>query len=215
MKLVIIDYGIGNTQSLINAFRKIGLDNIILTDNEEIINESDLIILPGVGAYGNAMLELKKRGLVKIIINYSKLNKPIVGICLGMQLLFDTSQEFGIHKGLGLIEGAVIKFPANISDKTPHVAWNNLKFKIINSKLFDSINKEDSFYFVHSYICVPKNDLEILTTTNYGGIDFCSSVKKNNIYGYQFHPEKSSKKGLLLLKNLINLIEHEHSNNNI
>ena len=215
MKLVIIDYGIGNTQSLINAFIKIGLDNIILTDNEEIINESDLIILPGVGAYGNAMLELKKRGLVKIIINYSKLNKPIVGICLGMQLLFDASQEFGTHKGLGLIEGKVVKFPENISDKIPHVAWNNLKFKIMNSKLFGSINKENFFYFVHSYICVPKNNLEILTTTNYGGIDFCSSVKKNNIYGYQFHPEKSSKKGLLLLKNLINHIEHEHCNNNI
>ena len=208
MKLVIIDYGIGNTQSLINAFRKIGLDNVILTDNEEIINQSDLIILPGVGAYGNAMLELKKRGLVKIITNYSKLNKPIIGICLGMQLLFDTSQEFGTHKGLGLIKGKVVQFPANIYDKIPHVSWNNLKFKIMNSKLFSSINKEDSFYFVHSYICVPKNDSEILTTTNYGGIDFCSSVKKNNIYGYQFHPEKSSKKGLLLFKNLINIIEY-------
>lgn len=215
MKLVIIDYGIGNTQSLINAFRKIGLDDIILTDNEEIIYESDLIILPGVGAYGNAMLELKKRGLVKIINNYSKLNKPIVGICLGMQLLFDTSQEFGIHKGLGLIEGEVIKFPANITDKIPHVSWNNLNLKIKNNKLYNNINKDDSFYFVHSFICLPKNDLEILTTTNYGGIDFCSSVKKNNIYGYQFHPEKSSKKGLLLLKNLINLIENEYSNNNI
>ena len=215
MKLVIIDYGIGNTQSLINAFRKIGLDDIILTDNEEIIYESDLIILPGVGAYGNAMLELKKRGLVKIINNYSKLNKPIVGICLGMQLLFDNSQEFGNHKGLGLVEGEVIKFPANITEKVPHVSWNNLNLKIKNNKLYNNINKDDYFYFVHSFICLPKNDLEILTTTNYGGIDFCSSIKKNNIYGYQFHPEKSSKKGLLLLKNLINLIENEYSNNNI
>ena len=215
MKLVIIDYGIGNTQSLINAFRKIGIDNIILTDNEEKIYESDLIILPGVGAYGNAMLELKKRGLVKIITNYSKLNKPIIGICLGMQLLFDSSQEFGSHKGLGLIEGKVIKFPANITDKIPHVSWNKLKLRINNSKLYRTINKDDSFYFVHSYICVPINNLEILTTTSYGGIDFCSSVKKNNIYGYQFHPEKSSKKGLLLLKNLINLIDNEYSINNI
>jgi glutamine amidotransferase len=116
MKLVIIDYGIGNTQSLINAFKRIGFDNIILSDNEETINDSDLIILPGVGAYGNAMLELKKRGLVKIIENYSKLNKPIIGICLGMQLLFDNSQEFGTHKGLGLIEGKVLKFPRCISN---------------------------------------------------------------------------------------------------
>ena len=215
MKLVIIDYGIGNTQSLINAFRKIGLNNIILTDKEEIIYESDLIILPGVGAYGNAMLELKKRGLVKIIDNYLKLNKPIIGICLGMQLLFNNSQEFGTHKGLGLIEGKVVKFPANISDKIPHVSWNNLNFKIKNNKLYSTTSKDDSFYFVHSYICVPKNNLEILTTTNYGGIDFCSSVKKNNIYGFQFHPEKSSKKGLSLLKNLINIIENEYSNNNI
>mgnify|MGYP006185154131 CR=1 FL=1 len=215
MKLVIIDYGIGNTKSLINAFKKIGLNDVVLSDDEETIYGSDLIILPGVGAYGNAMLELKKRGLVKIITNYSKLNKPIIGICLGMQLLFDSSQEFGSYKGLGLIGGKVIKFPANISDKIPHVSWNKLKFKNKNSKLYSTINKDDSFYFVHSYICVPKNKLETLTTTNYGGIDFCSSVKKNHIYGYQFHPEKSSTKGLQLLKNLINLIEHEYSNNNI
>ena len=215
MKLVIIDYGIGNTKSLVNAFKKIGLDNIILTDNEKTIYAADLIILPGVGAYGNAMFELKKRGLVKIINNYSKLNKPIIGICLGMQLLFDNSLEFGTHKGLGLIEGKVIKFPANTSDKIPHVAWNNLNLKINNFNLYSGINKDDSFYFVHSYICVPKNDLEILTTTDYGGINFCSSVKKNHIYGFQFHPEKSSKKGLLLLKNLINFLEHEYNNNNI
>ena len=215
MKLVIIDYGIGNTKSLINAFKKIGLNDVVLSDDEETIYGSDLIILPGVGAYGNAMLELKKRGLVKIITNYSKLNKPIIGICLGMQLLFDSSQEFGSYKGLGLIGGKVIKFPANISDKIPHVSWNKLKFKNKNSKLYTTINKDDSFYFVHSYICVPKNNLETLTTTNYGGIDFCSSVKKNHIYGYQFHPEKSSTKGLQLLKNLINVIEHEYSNNNI
>ena len=215
MKLVIIDYGIGNTQSLINAFKKIGLDDIILSDNEETINDSDLIILPGVGAYGNAMLELKKRGLVKIIENYSKLNKPIIGICLGMQLLFDNSQEFGTHKGLGLIEGKVIKFPVNTSEKIPHVSWNNLNLKNKNNKLYNNISKDDYFYFVHSFICLPKNDSEILTTTNYGVIDFCSSVKKNNIYGFQFHPEKSSKKGLFLLKNLINLIENEYSNNNI
>ena len=215
MKLVIIDYGIGNTKSLINAFKKIGLNDVVLSDDEETIYGSDLIILPGVGAYGNAMLELKKRGLVKIITNYSKLNKPIIGICLGMQLLFDSSQEFGFSKGLELIEGEVIKFPANNSDKIPHVSWNKLKFENKNSKLYSPINKDDSFYFVHSYICVPKNNLETLTTTNYGGIDFCSSVKKNHIYGYQFHPEKSSTKGLQLLKNLINVIEHEYSNNNI
>ncbi len=215
MKLVIIDYGMGNTQSLINAFRNIGLDDIILTDNEEIIYKSNLIILPGVGAYGKAMLELKKRGLDKIIYNYSKMNKPIIGICLGMQLLFENSQEFGYHKGLGLIQGEVVKFPANTNDKIPHVSWNNLKLKTNDSKLYNKINKDDYFYFVHSFICLPKNELEILTTTHYGGIDFCSSVNKDNIYGYQFHPEKSSKKGLLILKNLINHIADEYNNNNI
>lgn len=215
MKLVLIDYGIGNTQSLINAFRNIGLEDIILTDNEQIIYESDLIILPGVGAYGNAMLELKKRGLDEIINNYSKFNKPIVGICLGMQLLFDNSQEFGNHKGLGLIEGEVVKFPTNITDKVPHVSWNNLKLNNKDNNLYNNISKNDYFYFVHSFICLPKNSLEISTTTNYGGINFCSSVKKNNIYGYQFHPEKSSKKGLLILKNLVSHIANEHSNNNI
>ena len=130
-----------------------------------------------------------------------------------MQLLFENSQEFGNHKGLGLIEGEVVKFPTNVNDKIPHVSWNNLK--INDKKLYTNISKDDYFYFVHSFICSPKNDLEILTTTSYGGIDFCSSVKKDNIYGYQFHPEKSSKKGLLILKNLINHIKSEHSHNNI
>ena len=213
MKLAIIDYGIGNTKSLINAFKKIGLNDVVLTDDEETIYESDLIILPGVGAYSKAISELEKRNLVKIISNYSKLNKPIVGICLGMQLLFNSSQEFGYHKGLGLIEGEVIKFPINISDKIPHVSWNKLNFN--KTELFKKINEYDCFYFVHSFICLPKNDLEILSTTNYGNIEFCSSVKKGNVYGFQFHPEKSSTKGLQLLKNLIDQIENEYNNNNI
>ena len=194
MKLVIIDYGIGNTKSLINAFDKIDLcGSITLSDDEEIINNSDLIIIPGVGAFEKAMNELKKRDLVRIIRNYAESNKPIVGICLGMQLLFESSEEFGLNQGIGLIKGSVVRFPETITDKIPHVSWNKLKLHKKESLLFEGINKNEYYYFVHSFICKPANKSEILTTSNYGGVEFCSSVKKNNIYGFQFHPEKSSK----------------------
>ena len=206
MKLVIIDYGIGNTKSLINAFHKINSCSVVLSDDEEIINNSDLILIPGVGAFEKAMKELKKRDLVRIIRNYAKSNKPILGICLGMQLLFESSEEFGSNKGLGLIKGNVVRFPDTTKDKIPHVSWNNLNLISNESSFFDGI-KNEYYYFVHSFICKPMNKSEILTTSNYGGVEFCSSVNKNNIYGFQFHPEKSSKFGLLMLENFINTIK--------
>ena len=205
MKIVIIDYGIGNTKSIINAFKKINLADVILTDNEGIINNSDMIVLPGVGAFENAMKELRSRDLIRIITNYSKLNKPILGICLGMQLLFEKSYEFGLNKGLGLIKGSVVNFPEDTNDKIPHISWNTVNSNNKHNSIFDVKKNKDYYYFVHSYICIPKNKSEILSTTSYGGIDFCSSVKKNHIYGFQFHPEKSSDSGLLILKKLIKL----------
>lgn len=215
MKIIIIDYGIGNTKSLINACTKIGLNDITLSDSEQEIYNSDLIILPGVGAFGNAMYELEKRGLVETIKNYSRLNKPIIGICLGMQLLFESSLEFGNHIGLGLIQGEVIKLPEDTNDKIPHVSWNKLDVRNQDSALYSDILNYNFFYFVHSYFCSPKNHDHILSTTNYAGIDFCSSVRNNNVFGFQFHPEKSSKSGLKLLKNFIGIVRDEYCSDNV
>lgn len=204
-KIVIIDYGLGNLFSIEQAFRSLG-QNTTLSSNLDEIQNADAIILPGVGAFNEAMQNLERLNLVNAIKNFSLQGKPILGVCLGMQLLFSESFEFGQNKGLDIVKGKVIKFPDVDSNGNsvviPHVGWNNVSTKNTD---FESFNNTD-MYFVHSYYVVPDEQETILFETNYAGLTFCSAVKMENIIATQFHPEKSAKIGLELFRKWIDLI---------
>lgn len=198
----IIDYNMGNLASVYNACHLIDAKASIVKDPNELKNY-DRIILPGVGAYADAMEHLNETGMKEAIYEFAKTGKPTIGICLGMQLLFQSSQEFGHSDGLGLIEGEVIKFDKskmNEDFKIPHMGWNT----IINKEhaLFEGL-KDPYLYFVHSYHAVTAEE-NIIGKTVYG-YEFVSAVNKDNIYGFQPHPEKSHDNGLKILKNFMNI----------
>jgi glutamine amidotransferase len=204
-KVVIIDYQLGNLFSVKQACDTVGINAEISSNREDILN-ADALILPGVGAFIEAMNNLKKFGLDTAIQNKVNGGTPIFGICLGQQLLFTESEEFGSGKGLDLISGVIKRFPETIEErkvKVPHIAWNTI-FKSNqewdNTALGD-LNNNDFMYFIHSYYVKPQDDSFILTHTNYDGIEFCSSILKNNIFATQFHPEKSTDKGISIYKN--------------
>ena len=202
--MAIIDYGMGNLRCVQKAFEKIGI-NAIITSNPSDLHSAHKIILPGVGAFQDAMDELDKRGLVDSIKKNIKSGKLFLGICLGLQLLFYKSFEDGEHEGLCLLSGDVIKFDdrlfeKNIRLKIPHMGWNKVKFINGNNALFKNVPDESYMYFVHSYFVSPKNSNIIIGKTDYG-IYFPSIICKDNIFATQFHPEKSQKVGLDFLKN--------------
>ena len=210
MKIAIIDYGIGNVRSILGAFENQGVD-VLLTNNKDEILKSDGLVLPGVGAFSHGMENLISYGLVDVIKEYAALDRPLMGICLGMQLLFEESEEFGKTEGLGLILGKVVKLPTkdNQNEKLPHVSWNELnsnKAPWENTILTD-IEEGSDMYFVHSFIAQPRDSDNILSTTEYSSHHFCSSVKKDNIYGCQFHPEKSGPTGLKIINNFIRMCQ--------
>jgi glutamine amidotransferase len=209
VKIVVVDYGIGNVQSIFNALSQFKDVNVILSDSQDEIMNADGLILPGVGAFKKAMEELKRRNLPNVLGSYILQGKPFLGICLGMQLLFESSEEFGYTEGLGFIKGSVEYFPGDVSDKLPHVSWNSIEKQELNwsDTIFSDIKNKDDFYFVHSYICKPKDQSIILSKTQYGGIDFCSSIRQGNIYACQFHPEKSANSGLKVMKNFIDIVK--------
>ena len=205
-KITIIDYECGNILNLVRAIKFLDYEVETTHDNKKIINSSH-VILPGVGAFGNAMKQIEKYNLRNTILEYAKFNKPLLGICLGMQILLTTSYEFGFHKGLGLIEGEVIKISnkKNKEIKVPHIGWNELypvnnekewKNKILKNSLIGK-----SFYFVHSFVCLTKKPEETIAVCNYSGISIPAVVSVNDVFGCQFHPEKSSDNGLNVLKN--------------
>lgn len=196
--IAIIDYGVGNLFSLTSSFKKIGADTVVTSD-PEIIKSADKLILPGVGAFGDAIKKLRESGLDKVVVEQAKSGKPLMGICLGMQLLFEKSFEYGEHEGLGLISGEVISMENTIPSglKIPHIGWNALKFKR-NSLLFKYINDGDCVYFVHSYYAVDCED-SVTACAEYGN-DLTASVQYKNVYGCQFHPEKSGNVGLNILR---------------
>jgi len=196
--IAIIDYGVGNLFSLKSSFKAIGEDAIV-TNDEKIIDKCDRIILPGVGAFGDAAKKLNESGMQEVLLNEVKKGKPVMGICLGMQLLFDESYEFGVHKGLGLIKGSIVPFAGRIDKdlRIPQIGWNSLKL-YNDSPIFKDLNNGDYVYFVHSYFadCDKKN---VIATSDYG-IEFTAAVQKDNVFGCQFHPEKSGDVGLKILK---------------
>lgn len=201
--IAIIDYKAGNLFSVKNAFDKLGVETIITSD-VSMIKKADKLLLPGVGAFENAMKNLKELRLDTIICDEIKSGKPILGICLGMQLLFNSSEEFGYHEGLNILEGKVVKF--NFANepalKIPHMGWNSLT-NCTNSRLFSDL--ENQFvYFVHSYHLLTYNKNYKQIMTNYG-YDFCSAIEYNNIFATQFHPEKSGDVGLSILKKFSDL----------
>ena len=196
--IAIIDYGVGNLFSLSSSFKAIGADTVV-TGDIETIKKADKLILPGVGAFGDAAKKLKDSGLDIVVKEQAQNGKPLLGICLGMQLLFEKSFEYGEHEGLGLIEGQVVAMQGSIPEnlKIPHIGWNALQFKT-DSPLFKYINDNDCVYFVHSYYA-QNCDSSLIAVTDYGK-PLTAAVQKNNIFGCQFHPEKSGNVGLNILK---------------
>ena len=212
-RIAIIDYGVGNLHSLVKVFEELDQSAFITEEAEEILT-ADALILPGVGAFKAGMEGLKVRGLIPVTKKFAKSGKPILGICLGAQLLLSEGFEFGKFKGLNIIPGKVAKFP-KIKDKIPHIGWNEVyeiksKAKSQKSKwkntILNSIPERSDVYFVHSYILRPDKKDNILALAKYGGHEFCAAIKHGNIYGCQFHPEKSGKIGLKIIKNFIDLI---------
>jgi len=204
MKIGIVDYNMGNLSSVKNAFNKLG-KNAIIEKDENNFKNYDKLILPGVGAFGDAMEHLKTRGMDDAIKEFAKSGKYMMGICLGMQLLLDSSEEFGEHKGLGLIDGKVIHFDEKRFEtklKVPHMGWNRVFTK--EHPLFEALDESHYLYFVHSYHVVLDNKENEIGNTIYG-YEFSSAIAKDNIFGIQPHPEKSHKNGLKILENFINL----------
>ena len=195
--VAIIDYGMGNVASVQKALHFLKINSKV-TSNFEDINNSKYIILPGVGSFRQAMENLEKRKLVSFLKEKVAEGKPFLGICLGMQLLAERGYEDGVTEGLGFIEGDVILIP-EINLPIPHIGWNDITVKI--PKYFDSLN-DNNFYFVHSYFFNAKNTEDISATVKYGN-DLVAVVQKNNVFGTQFHPEKSQTSGLQVLKNFI------------
>ena len=197
--VVIIDYGVGNLFSLISSFKAIGVE-AIATGDVNLIKNADKIILPGVGAFEDASNKLFSSGLADVVIEQAQLGKPILGICLGMQMLFDCSYEYGVHKGLSLIKGKIKPISDVIPKdyKIPHIGWNALNFKGEKSPIFKYLNDGDHVYFVHSYYGA-ECDESVIATAEYGA-NLTAAVQNKNVYGCQFHPEKSGAVGLNILK---------------
>ena len=201
--IAIIDYGMGNIHSVQKALQLYGAKTTVTNKNEEI-KAADKAVLPGVGAFDDAMSELKKQGLISALKEYIKNKKPFLGICLGMQLLFEESEEASQANGLGILKGGVKRFKGLSGLKVPHMGWNQLKKDSSQCPLLKDIPDNSYVYFCHSYYPEPKNQDIVAATTDYG-INFSSVVWKDNIYGVQFHPEKSQKTGLRMLENFVNL----------
>ena len=196
--IAIIDYGVGNLFSLCSSFQKIGVQAVVTSD-PEAIRTADKLILPGVGAFADAAEKLRNSGLDRLIQELAAAGKPIMGICLGMQLLFEKSYEYGEHRGLGLIPGSVVPMAGFIPDqlKIPHIGWNALHFRK-GSKLFRRIREGDCVYFVHSYYASDCED-SVIATAAYGK-ELTAAVEMGNVCGCQFHPEKSGQVGLNILR---------------
>ncbi|MBS1808005.1 MAG: imidazole glycerol phosphate synthase subunit HisH [Acidobacteria bacterium] len=199
MAIAIIDYGIGNLRSVEKAFTAQGIDAIVTRD-EKILRNADKLVLLGVGAFGYAMQSLRELGFDELVIEAAHTGKPIIGLCVGLQMMFEEGHEFGVHKGLGLLKGKVVKFPEGLH--VPHIGWNQVALQSAHRQhpVFRDLEDQSFFYFVHSYYVEPEDTSCVYGTTDYG-ITYASICGRDNIIGVQFHPEKSQATGLKLLKN--------------
>jgi glutamine amidotransferase len=207
--IAIVDYGMGNLRSVHKAVEQVGAAVQVTSDPREV-QAASKIILPGVGAFRDCMRNLEDRGLLEPVMSAIEAGKPFLGICLGLQLLFEQSDEFGVHQGMGVLPGHVTRFPEAIGDADtnqplpiPHMGWNTVEIKQ-STPLFAGIEDSSFFYFVHSYYAIPEDPKDIAATTSYG-IEFACVVQRANIYAVQFHPEKSQANGLRLLSNFARL----------
>ena len=209
--IAIVDYGVGNLYSLIGAFKFLGAEPIV-TEDAKTLQEADGIVIPGVGSFEAGMRGLQLRDLVGTVKEIAKSNKPMLGICLGAQLMLSKGHEFGIFEGLDIIKGRVVHFPALAdNEKVPQVGWNTIfpeEHDSWKDNILDSYSQKSQVYFVHSYVLEPKSKENVLAFSTYGGHTFCSAIKKGNIYGFQFHPEKSGAVGLKLIESFINLVKN-------
>ncbi len=209
--ITIVDYGMGNLRSVEKGFEKVGFSAQVVRDVESV-QAASALVLPGVGAFKDCMANLEKRHLTEAIVQHIESGKPYLGICLGLQILFTESEEFGTHRGLDLIPGKVRQFQFDSFDETsgdelkiPHMGWNSVH-KNLSPQILQDVDEGAFLYFVHSYYVVPDDPAVIAATTNYG-IDFTSMIWKDNIFAVQFHPEKSQDTGLSILKRFGELAE--------
>lgn len=207
----IVDYQMGNMFSIQGACNKVGLEAMITSDLREI-TQADALILPGVGAFDEAMGNLRRLDLVEPIKDFVQTGKPFLGICLGMQLLFSQSEEFGCTNGLDIVQGAVEKLPSSLAGKAlrvPHIGWNRIypsAGQPWESTILSKVDPGEFMYFAHSFHCKPADDLVTLSMTSYDGFEFCSSIRFRNIHATQFHPEKSAQHGINIYKNWAEVI---------
>lgn len=215
IKVAIVDYGLGNLFSVNSACELVGLDAVITSD-VETVRKSDAVILPGVGAFGTAMDTLRETNLLDSIFDFVKTGKPFFGICLGMQLMFTESDEFGTNKGFDFIKGKIVKFPERNAEgsiiRVPQIQWNQIwqnKKEIWNASPLRNIEDGSYMQFVHSYYAVPEDTNTILSFSEYEGVRYASAVIKDNLVGMQYHPEKSADKGILIYQNWANYIKNK------
>ncbi len=201
--IAIIDYGMGNIHSVQKALEFMGAETKV-TNSSEDIRRSDKVVLPGVGAFDDAMLELEKQGLIPAIKERIDARKPFLGICLGMQLLFEASEEASKTRGLGILKGTVKRFANKAGLKIPHMGWNQLKIGLSDCPLLKGVPNNSYVYFCHSYYPVPEDAGVVAATCDYG-TEFAAIVSQKNVYGVQFHPEKSQVAGLKILENFVKL----------
>ncbi|CAN5591170.1 imidazole glycerol phosphate synthase subunit HisH [soil metagenome] len=203
MRLAILDYGMGNLRSVEKAFEKVDVE-VVRTSDAEVANSADGLVLPGVGAFPRAMARIRELGFEELITNRAAEGTPIMGICLGMQLLLSSSSELGGSSGLGLIKGEVSELQAG-ELKVPHIGWSPAAWTR-SEPLMEGMGEDEPFYFVHSFVARPAEDADVLATAEHGET-FACAISRTNIFGAQFHPEKSSAAGLRLLRNFASICE--------
>jgi glutamine amidotransferase len=207
-KVTIVDYELGNLGNVRRAFESVGAETVFTQDPAQIA-KAERLVLPGVAAFGAGMANLNRLGLVEPIREFAKTGRPLIGLCLGMQLLLTSSEERGSHKGLDLVPGKVLAFPkgAQASDgrkfKVPQIGWNSLKGSSWEKTIFKDLPKDPQVYFVHSYYVSPQDPKVTLASTDYAGMQFCSALSHQNLAACQFHPERSGPVGLKILKNFL------------
>ncbi len=201
--LAVIDYGAGNLRSVLHALKRLEASDLRLARGPHDLEDAHKIILPGVGAFGAGMAQMHKQGLVAPLLKALERGVPYLGICVGMQMLFDIGEEMGEHPGLGVMRGRVVRFPQFTDRKVPHMGWNRLDIRR-DSALYRGLGDDDYAYFVHSYYCAPEDEDAVAVSVDYG-IEFAAAVQQGNIYGMQFHPEKSQRVGLQILANFLKL----------